>query len=150
MPVPGCFTLEFINSVSGSQATSKDEDKYPPPYPRTPGVYTPSGTNISICAQDSPHKAHIPVFSCKLLPWRHNDKLFYKYFHLQSPSSQDLNAINLSGLHQPIPPSFCAPLTQGRWSMESQAVCPKHTTCPTLTTWTCEPNAPVQGSSPQK
>lgn len=34
--------------------------------------------------------------------------------------------------------------------MESQAVCPKHAACPTLTPWTCEPNAPVQGSSPQK
>lgn len=42
------------------------------------------------------------------------------------------------------------PLTQGRWGMESQAVYPKHTASPTLTTWTWETNAPVQDTSPQK
>lgn len=127
----------ITNSVSGSQSCSEDEDKHPAPCPRTPGIYIHSGTKISICAQKSPHNTHTPVFSCKPLPQRYYDVLFYKHFHLQSPSFQDLNAINLSGFHQPIPH---LPVTQGRWGMESQAVCPKHTACPPLTTWTCEPN----------
>lgn len=77
----GCLSLGashsgFTYSVSGPQACNEDEDKYPPPYPRTTEIYTPSGTNISICAQHSPHRAHMPVFSCKLLPCRHYDELF--------------------------------------------------------------------------
>lgn len=127
----GALHPVFTSSVSGSQAFNEDKDKYPPPYPRTSGIYVPSGTNISISAQDSPHKAHMPVFSCKLLPQRYYDNLFLKYFHLQSPSFQNLNAINLSGFHQLIP---SLPSTQGRWGMESQAVCPKHA-CPTPTIW---------------
>lgn len=109
----------------------------PSSLPQNPRIYIHSGTKISICAQKSPHNTHTPVFSCKPLPQRYYDVLFYKHFHLQSPSFQDLNAINLSGFHQPIPH---LPVTQGRWGMESQAVCPKHTACPPLTTWTREPN----------
>lgn len=67
---------------------------------------------------ETPHTKHIYQFSaanCYL-----GDtmlRFFYEYFHLQSPSPQDLNAINLSGLHQPtLPPSvLLSPRGDGVW-----------------------------------
>lgn len=125
--VPGCFTLCSPTVSLGHKAAMRMRTSTQLLTPEPLG-FTHSQELKSAFVHKTPNTTHI--FSCKPLPQRYYDDLFYKYFHLQSPSFQDLNAINLSGFHQSIPH---LPLALGRWGMESQAVCPKHTACPTLT-----------------
>lgn len=69
----------------------------------------------------TPSKARMPLSSCKPLPLRCADELFYRYFHLLCPELPDLHIINLICFCQPTPPFDSSP---GRAVLRAQSPVP--------------------------